>query len=114
MEPANGRSSALEQLAAEKLAAAQAALPGGMLLAPPTKLDELDRLRVECRYLKMQLIVSRIKEIDAEKKDLGLQLVQYQAEMKKDGEELTLKYGTPIGPGSVTPDGTIKPAAKSA
>jgi hypothetical protein len=113
MEPSNGKS-ALEQLAADKLLADQAALPGGAPLAP-AKLDEADRLAVENIYLKLQYLKGQVDLCDSQKmllemqkKDVGQQMLALQEQMKKKRDELTLKYGTPIDAASVLPDGTIR------
>jgi hypothetical protein len=116
MEPSNGKS-ALEQLAADKLAADQAALPGGAVEAPappaapppPTKLAEEDRLAVENIYLKLQNLKLNIDMLDMQKKDAGMQMLQLQDAMRKKQAELSVKYGMPIESTTVMPDGTLKP-----
>jgi hypothetical protein len=112
MDPANGKH-ALEQLAADKLAADQAALPGGAP-APATKLDEADRLAVENIYLKLQNLKLSIDLLDVQKKDAGMQMLKLQDDMRKKQAELSAKYGMPIEAATVSPDGTLRPRAQSA
>lgn len=111
MDSTNGKSLS-EQAAAEKLATqpgniAEAVAPP----APPSKLDEADRLAVENIYLKLQNLKLQIDLLDSQKKDAGMQMLKLQDDMRKKQAELSVKYGMSIEQTTVMPDGTLKPRA---
>jgi hypothetical protein len=84
----------------------------------PRKLDEVDRLTAENKYLRQLNFASRVEKIDLQMAALQKEKAEIVAAMKVTQEELKQfqvamgeKYGVPIGPTTVNPDGTIRPEA---
>jgi hypothetical protein len=94
----------------EAVAKQEVAVP--ITQAPPSlpdRIDRVDQLEIENIYLKLKNLELQIQDLDAKKKDAGLQMIQLQSDMRKKSQELSVKYGIPIGPGTsaLRADGTI-------
>lgn len=76
------------------------------------KLDEADRLRIENIYLKLMHLQSQVQILDLQKASVAGQMKELQAQMEKERQALSVKYGLDINPTTVKPDGTIKGAMK--
>ena len=73
----------------------------------PDKITEEDRLSVENKFLKMQLLQGQVQQLDKDKQLALLQMREIQRELEDQKRVLSQKYGIEIGPGTVTPDGII-------
>ncbi len=84
-------------------------------LAPPDKITEEDRLAVENLYLRLTNLKLQCDMCDAQKLDLERKKIEavgqmrdLQAQLKKKQAELSVKYGVPMGPEAIGPDGSIR------
>jgi hypothetical protein len=83
------------------------AQPAQVVPALPTRLTEEDRLRMENKFLRVQNIQLQMQQLDNARQQATEKFTQESTELRTLQVELSAKYGIPVGPNTVRPDGTI-------
>ncbi len=76
------------------------------------QLEEAERLRIEVIYLKLVNLELQVKGLDIQKAVIVEQMKALQADMEKERQALSAKYGVDINRTSVKADGTINRPAQ--